>query len=201
MNTHRSPFNSNDMTALQARIRELEEEADVLDAEGAELEQESEMLRDETESIKRHNKALFVEITTNQEKKILQNAPSHPSQDITMAQNSVFSAAGDSMNQSTLNDLQQPSLSMSQAPNDQLQESSVGDIHSMYQDLFLTDIKREVEHAQKELKQCKQEQNNANREFTSLKKENAQLHATLKRYRLQLQDLSTSYPKGGSKLD
>ena len=36
-------------------------------------------------------------------------------------------------------------------------ESSVGDIHSLYQDLFLTDIKKEVENAQHELKSCKQE--------------------------------------------
>ena len=71
-----------------------------------------------------------------------------------------------------------------------LQESSVGDIHSLYQALFLTDIKREVENAQNELKSCKQEQNNAQREFTALKKENAQLGATLKRYRRQLQELS-----------
>jgi hypothetical protein len=49
-------------------------------------------------------------------------------------------------------------------PSAQL-ESSVGDIHSLYQDLFLTDIKREVEVAQQELKTCKQEQNNANFEY------------------------------------
>jgi septation ring formation regulator EzrA len=52
--------------------------------------------------------------------------------------------------------------------------------------LFLTDIKREVENAQTELKQCKQEQNNAHREMALLKKENTQLQATLKRYRKQL---------------
>ena len=54
-----------------------------------------------------------------------------------------------------------------------LQESSVGDIHSLYQDLFLTDIKKEVETAQHELKSCKLEQNNAQREHTNLRKENA----------------------------
>ena len=36
-------------------------------------------------------------------------------------------------------------------------ESSIGEIHSLYQDLFLTDIKQEVEKAQEELKSCKQE--------------------------------------------
>ena len=67
---------------------------------------------------------------------------------------------------------------------------TVGEIHSLYQDLFLTDIKREVESAQTELKQCKQEQNSAQREMTTLKKENQQLNATIKRYRKMLQDMS-----------
>ena len=43
----------------------------------------------------------------------------------------------------------------------QQQDENIGEIHSLYQDLFLTDIKKEVESAQTELKQCKQEQNNA----------------------------------------
>lgn len=63
------------------------------------------------------------------------------------------------------------------------QESSIGEIHSLYQDLFLTDIKQEVEKAQSELKSCKQEQNTAQREMDRLRKENAGLAATLKRYR------------------
>ena len=62
-------------------------------------------------------------------------------------------------------------------------ESNIGEIHYLYQDLFLTDIKQEVEKAQKELKSCKQEQNNAQREMATLKKQNTQLNATLKRYR------------------
>ena len=40
-------------------------------------------------------------------------------------------------------------------------ESSIGEIHSLYQDLFLTDIKTEVEKAQAELKSCKMEQSSA----------------------------------------
>ena len=36
-----------------------------------------------------------------------------------------------------------------------MQENSVGEIHSLYQDLFLTDIKKEVETAQLELKNTK----------------------------------------------
>ena len=57
--THRSNFNSNDGAVLQNRIRELQEELDLLGAEEMELENESEMLREETDNIKRHNKALF----------------------------------------------------------------------------------------------------------------------------------------------
>ena len=36
-------------------------------------------------------------------------------------------------------------------------DSNIGEIHSLYQDLFLTDIKQEVEKAQTDLKNCKQE--------------------------------------------
>ena len=36
-------------------------------------------------------------------------------------------------------------------------ESNIGEIHSLYQDLFLTDIKEEVDRAQQELKTCKVE--------------------------------------------
>jgi hypothetical protein len=50
--------------------------------------------------------------------------------------------------------------------------NNIGEIHSLYQDLFLTDIKKEVETAQSELKMCKQEQNTAQREMIMLKKEN-----------------------------
>jgi hypothetical protein len=35
------------------------------------------------------------------------------------------------------------------------QDSNIGEIHSLYQDLFLTDIKQEVEKAQTDLKNCK----------------------------------------------
>jgi hypothetical protein len=53
------------------------------------------------------------------------------------------------------------------------QDSNIGEIHSLYQDLFLTDIKQEVEKAQTDLKNCKQEQNNSQRDMMNLKRENA----------------------------
>ena len=64
--------------------------------------------------------------------------------------------------------------------------SQVGEIHSLYQDLFLTDIKKEVETAKMELKSSKKEQNEAHRELQQLKRDNTQLTATLKRYRRML---------------
>ena len=56
----------------------------MLAAEEMELENESEMLREETDNIKRHNKALFDQITTNYEKQMLTGVPTHPSNDITL---------------------------------------------------------------------------------------------------------------------
>lgn len=82
-----------------------------------------------------------------------------------------------------------------------MNETSVGEIHSMYQDLFLTDMKREVEDAQSELKQCKQESNTTNREINILRKEQAQLQATLKRYRKMVQEMSAEHYQGGKKRD
>ena len=52
-------------------------------------------------------------------------------------------------------------------------------------------MKKEVEDAQTELKQWKQEANTTNREITLLKKEQAQLQATLKRYWKLVQGIST----------
>ena len=60
---------------------------------------------------------------------------------------------------------------------------SVGEIHSMYQDLFLADMKKEVQEAQEKLSQTKKESMDANREIQRLRKEQAKLEATLNRYR------------------
>lgn len=47
------------------------------------------------------------------------------------------------------------SLGEQASANASINESNIGEIHSLYQDLFLTDIKQEVEKAQSELKSCK----------------------------------------------
>ena len=49
-------------------------------------------------------------------------------------------------------------------------ESKVSDIHSLYQDLFITDIKHEVEVAQSELKDCRTQSNHASIDLKKLKK-------------------------------
>ena len=104
---------------------------------------ESDMLKDETENIKNHNKALFGQITNNQDKHMV---GTHPSNDVALNQNSVFSANNDSLHQSTINESQPQNVSMMQnsfnqaqismaesaAAASNLKESSVGDIHSLY---------------------------------------------------------------------
>ena len=53
----------------------------MLDAEESELLNESDMLKDETENIKNHNKALFGQITNNQDKHMV---GTHPSNDVAL---------------------------------------------------------------------------------------------------------------------
>lgn len=54
---------------------------------------------------------------------MLQRVQTHPSNDITINQTSVFSAANTSMNQSKTNN---------EGAESKLHESSVGEIHSLY---------------------------------------------------------------------
>ena len=50
---------------MQNRIRELQQELELLLVEEQELENEQESLKEETDNIKMHNKQLFEQITTN----------------------------------------------------------------------------------------------------------------------------------------
>ena len=61
----------------------------LLTQEEDELEREQDALREETENIKRHNKTLFDQITSNQEKLMLSQDSADPSQDIMFTQNSM----------------------------------------------------------------------------------------------------------------
>lgn len=74
-------------------------------------------------------------------------------------------------------------------------EGSIGEIHSMYQDLFLNDMKKELTQAQQKLVDAKQEQSLVQREITTLKKEHANLEATLNRYRVMVREISDTVPK------
>jgi len=73
------------------------------------------------------------------------------SNDVTLKQNSLFSVNNDTINDSQFNEHGGYNTVGSGSINPK-GESSVGDIHSLYQDLFLTDIKKEVENTQHELK-------------------------------------------------
>ena len=77
----------------------------------------------------------------------------HNSNDVTQKQNSLFSVNNDTINDSNFNEVNAYNTVGSGSINAGAKgESSVGDIHSLYQDLFLTDIKKEVENTQHELK-------------------------------------------------
>lgn len=60
------------------------------------------------------------------------------------------------------------------------QEETIGEIHLMYQDLFLSDMKKEVEDAHVNLTNVKADSMSVSRDIAGLKKEQANLEATLK---------------------
>ena len=88
---------------------------------------------------------------------MLHGSPLHQSNDVGMKQNSLFSDNNETLNQSNFNEMGPFNTVGTGSMQHRAGESSVGDIHSLYQDLFLTDIKKEVENAQHELKSCKME--------------------------------------------
>ena len=74
----------------------------LLNQEEDELEEEQEALKEETENIKRHNKMLFDQITSNQEKLMLSNdRGTSPSQEAMLTQDSMIQlSAREGINQS-----------------------------------------------------------------------------------------------------
>ena len=187
---HQNNFNSNDTNILQRRLMDLQGELEALDNEYKSLVEEKDQMLVQNDRIKAQNKKIFEKITSHQEQ-LNMNANSIHSSGPENAQSS-----GMAIPQASLMESLGPSaaeLTQNGVPGS---ESNIGEIHSLYQDLFLTDIKQEVEKAQSELKSCKQEQNNAQRNMLNLKKENSALTATLKRYRQMLQDL-TNQKRGG----
>jgi FtsZ-binding cell division protein ZapB len=72
-------FQSNDTVALQRRLLELQNELSLLEQEEQEMDAEHDALHQETENIKSHNKALFDQISQNQESMIMQDVLAGPS--------------------------------------------------------------------------------------------------------------------------
>ena len=84
--------------------------------------------------------------------------------------------------------LQTEAPAVSQLPVQKSEE--LGEIHSLYTDLFLTDIRQDVQAAQLEMKQCKQEQREADLILAKLKHENINLMVQLKRYKKNVQGVA-----------
>ena len=83
-------------------------------------------------------------------------------QSVSMPQNSMEMRSGEdaetsqmAVPQASLMESFGPSAAELTASGVPASDSNIGEIHSLYQDLFLTDIKEEVERAQQELKSCK----------------------------------------------
>eukprot|EP00347_Sterkiella_histriomuscorum_P010193 403377247 len=75
------------------------------------------------------------------------------------------------------------------------QNNDVTKIHQLYQDLYLTDLKKDLNVVEYELKNQKCMYNEKLRDTTSLKKEIIQYQCSLKRYRKMVQELQTKLSK------
>lgn len=61
-----------------------------------------------------------------------------------------------------------------------------GEVHALYQDLFITDMKQQMNDMNNDISKFRSQKEQIRKEFESVKKENGQLHATVKRYRTML---------------
>ena len=73
--------------------------------------------------------------------------------------------------------------------------SPLGDVHSLYHDLYLHDMKKEIAKQQKENRVKSTQINHAHKTLKSSKKENLKLNAVIKRYRSMLNELNNLYVK------
>ena len=136
----------NDSSQLMKKMKQLEAQLKGLDDEYEILKEENEELVEQNNYMKDINKKLFMKMRDAENVEDIE------------------------VNSGNDNNQENPKRETITTNNmDFINETSVGEIHSMYQDLFLTDMKKEVEDAQSELKQFKQETNTANREITILK--------------------------------
>ena len=165
----------NDSSELLKKAKQLELQLKALDDEYLVMNEDNKELIEQNNYMKDINKSLFNKIRDAEALQTQTGKPNELLLDV----------------DSQLKDPQLVNRESSQVDHmDFGNETSVGDIHSMYQDLFLSDMKKEVEDAQSEFQQSKQETNSAQREISILKKEQSQLQATLKRYRNTVQEMS-----------
>ena len=61
-----------------------------------------------------------------------------------------------------------------------------GEVHALYQDLFITDMKQQMSDLSHDVTKFRSQKEQMRKEFDSIKKENGQLQATVKRYRSML---------------
>jgi FtsZ-binding cell division protein ZapB len=61
-----------------------------------------------------------------------------------------------------------------------------GEVHALYQDLFITDMKQQMNDLNNDVSKFRAQKEQIKKEFESVKKENGQLLATVKRYRSML---------------
>lgn len=116
-------------------------------------------MQEQNDRIKNQNKKIFEKITSHQEHLQLKAGHSQMSAATAIRQNSdATPSVQDNIGlpqASLMESFGASAGELGQGNKPLAQESSIGEIHSLYQDLFLTDIKQEVEKAQSELKSCK----------------------------------------------
>ena len=75
-----------------------------------------------------------------------------------------------------------------------------GDLHALYQDLFITDLRNQVEDISKNASLYRTQKEEMKNEINNLKKENNKFKATIKRYRAMLTEAARA-PKGTDTTD
>jgi len=71
-------------------------------------------------------------------------------------------------------------------------------IHSLYQDLFLTDLKKDLHEAESEIMSQKQKYNGAIRDVSEMKREIASYQGIVRRYRKMVAELQRKTPTPSS---
>jgi regulator of replication initiation timing len=85
-------------------------------------------------------------------------------------------------------DLMQQLETMKQANKSLLEEKGFdgGELHALYQNLFITDMKQQMTDMSNDISRFRSQKEQLRKEYESVKKENGQLQATIKRYRVIL---------------